>query len=131
MDSDKKPLRSRLDTKYADILRAIHKSGGSANTTEIKALTGIETNQIITQRMDRLSEWGLVEIGYNQSKQAGNRLPTKVATLTGYGRSVVDDGILDGLSNPDKILSIRQLNDRVDRHERMISTLFDRVDELE
>lgn len=122
--------RELLDERYAQILDAVHRSGGSANTSRIKALTGISTNQVITQRMDRLEEWGFVQTGYEPVPKGTNRLPTKVATLTGYGREVVESGMVDHYLEEDRIEDVEGLNSRVDELDRRLAGQRDDVDEL-
>lgn len=129
-DMDESTLRDKLDVRYVRILRAIQERGGTATTTEIKRLTGIETNQIITQRMDRLQEMGLVTTSYRQDQSRTEQLPTKVATFTSRGRQLATGGLLDEFSGRNQIQSVSQVNDRLDELERQVEALKDEVSDL-
>lgn len=129
---DRTELRNRLDRRYAKIIRAIDTRGGQASTSEIKALTGIDTNQVITQRMDRLAEWGLVTTSYRSVDSDSQRLPTKVATLTPSGQTVADDEILiDGLLSDDStIQDVSKLNARINHVERRVGNQQKRLEKF-
>lgn len=132
MYGDEPTLRERLDERYADILHAVGERGGTATTSEIKALTGIDTNQIITQRMDRLAEWDLVTLTYRKTNNNPNQLPTKVASLTEYGRQTVESGLLEEFRyGNDRVDTVERLNGRVRRQARRIEQQRKRLRAIE
>lgn len=130
MPAREKHPREWLDKRYAKIVKAIYREGGAANTTKIKAATGIDTNQIITQRLDRLEEWGIVQTGYQPVSESGNRLPTKTGTLTSYGRQIVEEGTVDRFLDDDRVEGVYELNKRVDEIDRQVAAQQDDLNKL-
>lgn len=128
--SHEERLRDRLDERYIAILRAIDQRGGTASS-EIKSLTGIETKQVITQRMDRLRDWVLVTTSYRRDPEKEHQLPTKTATLTQYGQQVVDSGILDEFVFEDRVKDVSELNRRVSTLDRRLARVVDLLAALE
>lgn len=132
MEDPEDTLRARLDERYALILQAIKQKGGSASTSEIKALTGIQTNQIITQRMDRLREWDLVTTTYRDESGNPQQIPTKVASLTMYGRQVAESGLLDDLIHyNERVTDVDSLNTEVSMLKRRVAQQEDRLRAVE
>ena len=73
-----------LDWKSQEILRAIYKNNGSATTSQIRALTGIDSNdQILYRFREKLVPRGVIELEQPESETA--RPEPKVATFTQQG----------------------------------------------
>lgn len=111
-DSDTGP---DLDWKSQEILRAIYKNDGSANTSEIRALTGIDNNdQILYRFREKLTPTGLIELEQPESDTA--RPEPKMASFTAQGVDVAEQ-IIDARATP------ADLESRVDKLEADVSRL--------
>ena len=76
---------SPLDWKSQAILVALDDAGGSATTTEVRNLTGLDNNDIIRYRFsEKLEKQGLIET--TRGDTDGTRLAPTVATLTEQGQ---------------------------------------------
>lgn len=110
-----------LDWKSHEILRAIYKNDGSANTSEIRALTGIDNNdQILYRFREKLTPRGLIELEQPESETA--RPKPKVASFTAHGVEVAERII-------DERAGTADLESRVDKLEADISRLQQGVDD--
>lgn len=112
-----------LDWKSQEILRAIHKNDGSANTSEVRTLTGIDNNDTILYRFrEKLAPHGLITLEQPESDTA--KPEPKVATFTQRGVEVAERLIE---SRGDQSLT----EDYVEQLEAKITRLETRIDELE
>lgn len=111
-----------LDWKSQEILRAIYKNDGSANTTEIRTLTGIDNNDKILYRFrEKLVPRELIEL--EQPKSETGRPEPKVATFTQTGVKAAER-IIDERAAPADVES------RVDKLEADISRVTDRIERV-
>jgi DNA-binding PadR family transcriptional regulator len=111
-----------LDWKSQEILRAIYKNDGSATTSQIRALTGIDSNdQILYRFREKLVPRGLVELEQPESETA--RPEPKIASFTQQGVEVVER-IIDERAAP------VDLESRVDKLEADVSRVTDQMDEV-
>jgi hypothetical protein len=113
-----------LDWKSQEILVALYENGGTANTTDLRALTGIDDNAIIIYRHNnKLAPRGLIEL--EQPQTDGTHIAPKVATLTSTGETVAER-ILDSRDEEHTTIS-----DYAAQLEAKINQLETRLDELE
>lgn len=109
-----------LDWKSHEILRALYKSDGTANTSEIRALTGIDNNDKILYRFrEKLVPRDLITLDQPESDTA--KPEPKVATFTQHGVEVAEQ-IIDERAGP------ADLESRVDKLETDLSRLTDQRD---
>lgn len=122
-------LARHIDRQAAHFLRAVEYYGGEATMTEIRQRTGL-SRDVANHRFRRLEELELIEISY-ADEGYGNRRPPKVAHLTGLARREIERGLLRILRDDDGptegVLDveseIREVRDRLDRHQRRLDTL--------
>jgi TolA-binding protein len=113
-----------LDWKSQEILQRLYENGGSANTTDLRALTGIDNNAIIVYRhTEKLAPRGLVEL--EQPETDGTHIAPKVATLTSEGETVAER-IIKGRGE-----ASTNISEYVDQLEAKVNQLETRIDELE
>lgn len=111
-----------LDWKSQEILRAIYKNDGSATTSQIRALTGLDSNDKILYRFrEKLVPRGLVELEQPESETA--RPEPKIASFTEEGVEVTER-IIDERAAP------ADLESRVDKLEADFSRIADQMDEV-
>jgi DNA-binding PadR family transcriptional regulator len=112
-----------LDWKSQEILRTLYKNDGSATTSQIRALTGLDSNdQILYRFREKLVPRGLVELEQPESETA--RPEPKIATFTQQGVEATER-IIDERAGPADIES------RVDKLEADFSRATDRIDEIQ
>jgi archaellum component FlaC len=129
-ETDAEVLVRELDWKSQEILRALLENGGSANTTELRALTGIDDNNPINYRYNqKLVPRGLVELA--QPEAEGNKLPPQVATLTPRGEAVAESVIEQRGESTNIGDAVEEFNARVTRVESQIDRLDTELDEAE
>lgn len=110
-----------LDWKAREILRAIYKNDGSANTSEVRQLTGIDNNDKILYRFrKKLEPSGLITLEQPDSDTA--RPEPKVATFTQLGVEVAEQ-VIDEQEGP------ADLKSRVDKLETDLSRLTEQLEE--
>lgn len=121
-EPDPRVVIQELDWKSQEILRALLENGGSANTTELRALTGIDDNNPINYRYNnKLAPLGLVEL--TQPDAEGNKLLPKVASLTPHGETVAET-VLDQRGESTSIGdAVEEFNARVTRIEAELDRL--------
>lgn len=115
---------SQLDWKTTQILKAISENGGDITTSEAKTRTGIERNQSVLHRFEKLETAGLVET-YQPTPEEGARIPPKEAILTEDGETFIADNPLD--SHPDE----ETVDQRLDRMEHTLNQFDARLDRIE
>lgn len=109
-----------LDWQSQEILRTLYKNDGSANTTEIRTLTGIDSNDKVLYRFrEKLAPRGLIEL--EQPESATARPEPKVATFTQRGVEVTEH-IIDERAAP------TDLGSRVDKLEADLSRVTDQME---
>jgi hypothetical protein len=112
-----------LDWKSQEILRTLYKNDGSATTSEIRALTGLSSNdEILYRYREKLVPRGLVELEQPESETA--RPEPKIATFTQQGVEVTER-IIDERAGP------ADLESRVDKLEADFSRVTDQMDETQ
>jgi hypothetical protein len=112
-----------LDWESQEILRTLYKNDGSANTTEIRTLTGIDSNDKVLYRFrEKLAPRGLIELEQPESETA--RPEPKVATFTQRGVEVTEE-IIDERAAP------ADLGARVDKLEADISRVTDQMKDVQ
>lgn len=112
-----------LDWKSQEILRAIYKNNGSATTSQIRALTGIDSNdQILYRFREKLVPRGVIELEQPESETA--RPEPKVATFTQQGVEAAER-LIDERAAP------ADLESRVDKLEADVSRVTDQMDEVQ
>lgn len=122
-------LARHIDRQAARFLRAVEYYGGEATMTEIRQRTGL-SRDVANHRFRRLEDLGFIEITY-ADEGYGNRRPPKVAHLTGLARQEIERGLLrilrdDGGSSEgafDVESEMREVQDRLDRHQRRLDVL--------
>ena len=121
-EPDPRVVIQELDWKSQEILRALLENGRSANTTELRALTGIDDNNPINYRYNnKLAPRGLVEL--TQPDAEGNKLLPKVASLTPHGEAVAET-VLDQRGESTSIGdAVEEFDARVTRIEAQIDRL--------
>jgi hypothetical protein len=112
-----------LDWKSQEILRTLYKNDGSATTSEIRALTGLSSNdEILYRYREKLVPRGLVELEQPESETA--RPEPKIATFTQQGVEVTER-IIDERAGP------ADLESRVDKLEADFSRVTDQMDKAQ
>jgi archaellum component FlaC len=113
---------AELDWKSQEILRALLENEGSANTTELRALTGIDDNNPINYRYNnKLVPRGLVEL--TQPDSEANELLPQVATLTSRGETVAETVIEQRGEATSIGDAVEEFNARLTRVESQIDRL--------
>lgn len=103
-----------LDWKAQEVLEAIVENGGTADTSEVKAYTGLERNEVIKYRFAKLSEAQLVET--HQPPGDNGRPAAKVARLTNDGEQLVGEGGLEFAVEPgDDSLTVDERLERIEK----------------
>jgi DNA-binding MarR family transcriptional regulator len=97
-----------LDGECRDILNAIYQFGGEANTTQIKENAAVD-RQEVNYRYDKLEDRGLIETFKDFPDGGGPE--TKFAKLTDAGRSAINGGLLEAIT--DTNTNLRQLRREV------------------
>lgn len=121
-ETDPQAVVEELDWKSQEILRALLENGGSANTTELRALTGIDDNNPINYRYNnKLAPRGLVEL--SQPDSEANELLPQVATLTPHGEAVAETVIEQRGETTNIGDAVEQFNARLTRVESQIDRL--------
>lgn len=111
-----------LDWKSQEILRALLENGGSANTTELRALTGIDNNDIINYRHNnKLVPRGLVELSYPDA--APNELLAQTVTLTPRGEAVAESVVEQRGESTNIGDAVEEFNARLTRVESQLDRL--------
>jgi hypothetical protein len=112
-----------LDWKSQEILRALYKYDESANTTEIRTLTGIDSNDKVLYRFqEKLLPRELIDLEQPESETA--RPEPKLATLTQHGVEVTER-LIEERAGPTDIES------RVDKLESDLSHVTEQMDEAQ
>ncbi|HET7323574.1 MAG TPA: hypothetical protein VFJ06_04515 [Halococcus sp.] len=129
-ETDPRVVIQELDWKSQEILRALLENGGSANTTELRALTGIDDNNPINYRYNnKLAPRGLVDL--TQPDAEGNKLLPKVASLTPHGETVAET-VLEHRGESTSIGdAVEEFNGRVTRIESRLDRLDTELDDSE
>lgn len=94
------------------------------NTSEVRTLTGIDSNDKARRRLLKLGEAGLVEI--DEDDRASTPIPPKRATLTDEGIEKAEEWDLDPTST-----DIRSPEHRLQRVERQLAEVNERLDSIE
>lgn len=80
---------TELDWKSHAVIEAIHDNGGTADTSEIRAITGIDDYNVVLYRLNKkLEPRGLVDL--MQPDPDGGRPRAKVVTLTEQGKAFAE-----------------------------------------
>lgn len=89
-DADDEPeVNTELDWQAHAVMEAIHDNGGTADTREIRGITGIEDYNVVLYRVnEKLEPVGLVDT--MQPDPEGGRPRAKVVTLTQQGKEFVE-----------------------------------------
>lgn len=110
-----------LDWKAQEVLEAIVENGGEADTTEVKAYTGLERNEVVKYRFAKLHEARLVET--HQPRSQNGRPAAKVVSLTDWGEDLLgDEGFDLDVESGDDDLTI---DERVERLEKQVGRMRD------
>ena len=121
-ETDPQVVVAELDWKSQEILRALLENEGSANTTELRALTGIDDNNPINYRYNnKLVPRGLVEL--TQPDSEANELLPQVATLTPHGEAVAETVIEHRGEETNIGDAVEEFNARLTRVESQIDRL--------
>lgn len=89
-DGDDEPVvDTELDWQAHAVMEAIHDNGGTADTREIRGITGIEDYNVVLYRVnEKLEPIGLVDT--MQPDPEGGRPRAKVVTLTQQGEEFAE-----------------------------------------
>lgn len=113
----------RLDGDALHLLACLN-THESLNTTEAKNVTGIDDNDKVRRRFERLNDAGLVELG--KDEDTGSPLPPVKAVITAAGREKVDEWDID-----EKTYRDADIEERLDRIDRRLDGFDDRLTALE
>lgn len=125
--------RSELDRKAKEVLEAVWANDGKASTTDVKEYTGIEKNQIVHYRYQKLEDKGLIE---TEKVERDGTLPVTVATLTEKGHQNVEAVIeTDKPPLTEQLDELReafgQLQEEVYGEVGQVDELTDKMDRVE
>lgn len=121
-ETDPQVIVAELDWKSQEILRALLENEGSANTTELRALTGIDDNNPINYRYNnKLVPRGLVELSQPDSEK--NELLPQIASLTSRGEIVAESVIEQRGESTNIGDAVEEFNARLTRVESQIDRL--------
>jgi archaellum component FlaC len=121
-ETDPQVIVAELDWKSQEILRALLENEGSANTTELRALTGIDDNNPINYRYNnKLVPRGLVELSQPDSEK--NELLPQIASLTSRGEIVAESVIEQRGDSTNIGDAVEEFNARLTRVESQIDRL--------
>lgn len=111
-----------LDWKSQEILRALLENGGTANTTELRALTGIDDNNKINYRYhNKLTPRELIDL--EQPETEGNKLLPQIASLTTRGKAVAKHVVENRGESTSLGDAVEEFNARVTRLEAKVDRL--------
>lgn len=114
-----------LDGDSLRAIDALHRQDDHRlNTSELRTLLGIESNDRVRRRIVKLGDAGLADIDVDD--RADTPIPPKRATLTDDGVQKAKEWDLD----PDST-NIRSPEDRLQRVERRLTDINERLDEIE
>lgn len=115
-----------LDWKAQEVLEAIVENGGTADTSEVKAYTGLERNEVVKYRFAKLSEARLVET--HQPPGDNGRPAAKVARLTDDGERLLGEGGLEfAVESGDDSLTV---DERLERLEKQVGRMRETYGEV-
>lgn len=122
VETDPQMVVEELDWKSQEILRALLENGGTANTTELRSLTGIDDNNKINYRYrNKLTPRGLVDL--EQPETEGNKLLPQIATLTTSGEAVAKQ-VVESHGEPTSVGdAVEEFNARLTRVEAKVDRL--------
>jgi DNA-binding PadR family transcriptional regulator len=87
--SDEPNVETELDWQAHAVIEAIHDNGGTADTSEIRTITGIDDYNVVLYRLnEKLEPSGLVDL--MQPDPDGGRPRAKVVTLTKRGKALAE-----------------------------------------
>lgn len=110
--SDELDIDTELDWQAHAVIEAIYDNGGTADTSEIRAITGIDDYNVVLYRVnEKLEPNGLVDP--MQPDPDGGRPRAKVVTLTEQGEAFAERLIADEDESADSPIS------SVERIERL------------
>ena len=81
-----------VDPQSRDVLHAIERNDGTANTTEIRRETGL-SNSSVRYRYDKLEDLGLIETSYDPNATPAGVAPLITAKLTETARQAIQEGL--------------------------------------
>jgi len=114
-----------LDGDSLRAMDALHRQDDHRlNTSELRTLLGIESNDRVRRRIVKLGDAGLADIDVDD--RADTPIPPKRATLTDDGVQKAKEWDLD----PDST-NIRSPEDRLQRVERRLADINERLGEIE
>ena len=118
--SDESDVETELDWQAHAIIEAIHDNGGTADTSEIRAITGIDDYNVVLYRLNKkLEPHGLVDL--MQPDPDGGRPRAKVVTLTEQGKAFAERLTTDEDDSDDSPVSIIE---RIDRLEAQMNAPY-------
>ncbi|WP_231189044.1 hypothetical protein [Haladaptatus sp. DYF46] len=121
---DSRPdFNSNLDWISRQILAAIHESDGTADTSEIKAITGVTEGTKVPYRLKNKLAPDFVDLMQPEMTDDG-QIPPKVATLTADGEDLAEAIVEEEFDTAD-------LSDDLENVKADVSRLAARVDDLE
>ncbi|RBI59379.1 hypothetical protein DMJ13_22390 [halophilic archaeon] len=112
-----------LDWISRQILAAIHESDGTADTSEIKALTGVTEGTKVPYRLKNKLSPQFVDLMQPEMTDDG-QIPPKVATLTPNGKELAEAIVEEEFDTAD-------LSEDLENVKADLSRLAARIDDLE
>jgi len=101
----------RYDAKMRDLLMQL--TDGEEHTTRLREETGL-SRQNVHRRLDKLAEQGVIITEVKQPAEGGQE--RKHARFTEKGEQLVDDGLLDAITDTNQnVLGLQEQLDRVSR----------------
>lgn len=120
-----------LDQKSCEVLKSLRRRGGEASTPEIKADTGLTSNEL-HHRYEVLEDNGLIRLRKGEPDGTGG-LPPKVASLTPAAEDIFKKGRLSVDNDQDTVElpaeKVEELLLRQERLERRLDALT-KLDEI-
>ena len=87
--NDEPDVETELDWQAHAVMEAIYDNGGTADTSEIRSITGIDDYNVVLYRLNKkLEPRGLVDL--MQPDPDGGRPRAKVVTLTEQGKAFAE-----------------------------------------
>jgi chromosome segregation ATPase len=113
-------LSVQLDAEAKDVLDEL--IDGEQHTTYLRKTTGL-SRQALHRRLDTLEDLGVIDTEKKQPAEGGQA--RKHARLTDRGEGLVDDGLIEGITDTNQ--NVETLHERVDELGRELRSELDKT----
>ena len=113
-------LSVQLDAEAKDVLDEL--IDGEQHTTYLRKTTGL-SRQALHRRLDTLEDLGVIDTEKKQPAEGGQ--PRKHARLTDRGEGLVDDGLIEGITDTNQ--NVETIHERVDELGRELRSELDKT----